>query len=742
MARSGKAQGQDAVRSATQSAAAEERRAQAQVRSVTRVNAQIARLEASAAADADRRRQKSVRADMRGFDDRMRASKKAHDAEERDVMRVVAASERADKRKAASSQRESTINRNIFAREFGRRTVSNLGQTARFGMGVAGQLARGAGVNLDIGASAARNVELEKRAIDLSNSGYNPNAAEGDSSRIRVDQADIQKNVKESADANAFSRTEAMEGLQAFVGKTGDLKTGMGVMKELGALSRATGTDLGDMVEAAGDVSSVLGDMKGEDKIKRIGQVMRSIAGQGKLGAVELKDLATQMAKVSVAATAFDGKTEDNIVLMGAFAQLARQKGGATTANIAASSVSGMVNTFRTPARMAAFKKEGIDVINQDTGMIRNPEELLKAALAKTGGDPERFKKLYYNSSGARAVEGSANTFRRARNASRSAGGSEDEATSAGLKAVTEELDKFKKVAMGEGEIRESLGKALESQSAKAQQFNNRMDDVTAGLQAKLAPALERAAPGLIKLAEALSHAIAWAVDNPGKAITLAIVGSIAKAGLETAISSGMASLLKKMIGGGAGASVAPGVVPGGAGAAGKVLPVAGAALVGFAAGAALDSMDEEADRKAYIATQGSLNEGSNAASRLRMSMGGSAAEQEGALAEGMVTVQRLGSEIIDSKSQEQSVFDYLGGGYASAAGNWASGGRIGQSLDEQSAQEEKVARQPELEAQMVAVQTAIDNLTAKMGGNINVTVTNQPTPGVDPAGRAPPPSP
>lgn len=740
LSKAGKAQASDEQRSAAQRVAADARANAARAASAQRLNAMVARMDAATAASAERAAKRRSAADMRAFDDRLRAGKRARDAEERDILKVAATAERAEKRRATAAARENAAQRTAFGRELGHRTVSNLGQAARFGMGIAGSLARGAGVDLDLGASVGRNVELEKQAIDLSNSGYNPNAEVGDAARTRVDSGDIQKAVKEAADANAFSRTETMGGLQAFVGKTGDLKTGMAVMKDLGALSRATGSDLGDMVDAAGDVSSALGNMKGEEKVKRIGQVMKSIAGQGKLGAVEIKDLASQMAKVAVGATAFEGKAEDNIALMGAFAQMARQKGGATTANIAASSVSGMVNTFRTPARMAAFKNEGIDVVNKETGLLRNPEEILKAALAKTGGDPERMKKMFANTSGARAVEGSAETFRRARAATKAAGGSDEAATAAGLKAVTEELDKFKKVAMGEGEIRESLNKALASQSAKAQQFNNRMDDVTAKLQSQMAPALEKAGPGLIKFAEAMAGTVAWMANNPWKAVFAVAGAGIAKAIVETVVSQTIANGIKSGLGGGGGAAGGP-AVPGGPGgsklakAAGSAFMIAAAAVTIEQAGELIiDKVSKDAsDREnAKIADS---NKAFNTEIALQRKLSGRGTKETDE--EISKRAQELKGRIREGEAAKEAgvggVFDTIG---AFVAGE-------GKQLDSQVSNVENLdamrAELARLQAAMETNKSAVDASAAKIVAAINAS-NKGGAPGVDPDGRDPKP--
>ena len=63
------------------------------------------------------------------------------------------------------------------------------------------------------------------------------------------------REARQVANETGFGANQLMEGLQKFVGKTGDLETGRQVMRDLAKLSKATGTNLEDMVDAAGDVS-------------------------------------------------------------------------------------------------------------------------------------------------------------------------------------------------------------------------------------------------------------------------------------------------------------------------------------------------------------------------------------------------------------------------------------------------------------------------------------------------------
>lgn len=357
---------------------------------------------------------------------------------------------------------------------------------ARLALSTARDIAQGAGVDFSVASQVQKNIGLETAATDLSNSAYQQGAA-GPSGQ-RVDPRAIIAQARQVGTETAYDPTKIMEGLQAFTAKTGDLQTAREAMKDLAVLSKATGTNIDDMVDAAGDVSANLGDVP--NKGEAVVQVMRSIAGQGKLGAVEVKDLAVQMAKLAANAGQFEGKASENMALLGAFAQEARQRGGAASAAQAATSVAGLVNTFKTPARAAAFQAATGNSVYGAGGQMRNLRTLVEEAIAAKGSDPVAFKKIFANVQGARAVEGFATIYRQA-------GGGEQ-----GMAAVRAEFDRLQSAAMGAGETMDSFGRAMGTTESQVQVLNNRIGETSTELQTTLAPAAKFTAEAFLSAAK------------------------------------------------------------------------------------------------------------------------------------------------------------------------------------------------------------------------------------------------
>lgn len=430
--------------------------------------------------------------------------------------------------------------------------ATTLGGMAKGALGIAGAVASGLGIKFDIGTLVGKGAALQTRATELSASAY----VEGQSRR---DPRAIIDTARRVANVAAFDPEQALEGLQAFVGKTGDLKTGEAALEGLARLSRATGTNLNDMVDAAGDAANALGDVgpgkafaTNEAKAAALLATMRQIAGQGKVGAVEIKNLATQMAKLGAASTAFSGDAGKNLQFMGALAQMARAGGGASSATQAATAVAGFVNTLKTPARMKAFKAAGVETINEKTGQMLDPETIILNAIKAKGADVAGFKELFANVQGARAVEPAVAKFREVRAAELAKGTPEEKAAEAGLAAVKELFAKFKTSISGEEEA-ESFKRSMDTTAAKAQLFQNRLQELADRSAARVLPALERLAPVAEKVVASFANVVAWAAENPGAAVASAIGASIAKAAIGNVVQNSIQKLLEGAAGKGGG---------------------------------------------------------------------------------------------------------------------------------------------------------------------------------------------
>jgi hypothetical protein len=448
-----------------------------------------AKVYASAVREIEKFEREKVRAAERSAADRARAIERAAREEVRTAERAAKEKARTEERELARVQKAAAAQRHQFlgAGPNAAAAARLGGRAARAMVGIAGDVARGAGVQTSLGSFVSNEVDLEKRAVDLTNAAYMPGQAGPNGTR--QDPRALIAQMRAVGDATAMDPGKALEGLQKFVAKTGDLQTGRDVLQDMARLARASGAELEDMVDAAGDVRNALGPNGGPEQIKA---VMRAIAAQGKEGAVEIKDLATQMAKLSAASSSFEGDGAAVMAQMGALTQMTRAKGGAASATQAATAVGSFTNTFSKGARLDAFKNFGVD-LRGTSGKIDLKKVILgsiQAASADKFGGMANFDrnmgKMFMDVQARRVTKGYEKTFIEA-------GGGE-----AGLKAVEKALDDMASATINEKEISESFARSMNTTEAQVQLFNNEMSKTANELKTVLTPAFVAMAPAIL----------------------------------------------------------------------------------------------------------------------------------------------------------------------------------------------------------------------------------------------------
>lgn len=481
--------------------------------------------------DQQREASKAAKAQERAAKDAAREETRAWKEAERDLSRMRAESvneykrharERAAADREAARESERAANDAARAwvrkREKQQREMKALAQGAiqmgvgaatsagRFGLSVLGDMAQGAGARLDMASHFAAASQMQNNAVQLSNAGYMPST--GGPNGMRQDPNELMSDAYRVGNATGTAANDVLGGMSQFVGKTGDLQSARDTIESLAKLSKATGANLMDMSDAAADVSNQLGDIP--DKGARIKDVMMAIAGQGKLGAVEIKDLASQMAKVASAAQMMQGDAGDNIKLLGAIAQESRGHGGSASASQAATSVQSMMAVFSKSARLDAFHNLGVKTSDQTSGKLRKIDDIIVDTLVATqkkgGHNVDTVNKLFGStfatSQARRAVGGFESIFR---STYATSNGSEQDKLAAATKAVREEFDRLKRVQMSEEELRESFAASMETGQSKAEEWNNTMQQLAADTQKELFPALIGLAPALINATKAIA---------------------------------------------------------------------------------------------------------------------------------------------------------------------------------------------------------------------------------------------
>lgn len=182
------------------------------------------------------------------------------------------------------------------------------------------------------------------------------------------------------AKASNQMQGDVTDALGAFVAKTGDIETARKNLELYAKTATATGASLKDVALIGVELSDKLG-------IKDQRNALGILAQQGRSGAVEIRDLASKAPKIfSAAASMFGVKGEEGLRGTGALAQVFAKGFGGTGS--AASVSTSIENTFTDILKgQSKIEAAGIKVQGRD------PYEVIKDLIRKTGGDPRQLLK-------------------------------------------------------------------------------------------------------------------------------------------------------------------------------------------------------------------------------------------------------------------------------------------------------------------------------------------------------------
>lgn len=546
--------------------------------------------------------ERAAKAEMRS---RQRTEENARREIEKTVraaMRALEQEERAQNRLNASAGRQ-------FAERTSHRATRFLSGNSPI-LPMAGRalasVASGAGVDFSVSGAVGRVVDQQAAATALSNRGH-IEGARGANGQV-VSSAALQAEAQAAGKATAVNPADLLAAGHAFVGLTGDLDLWRKIMPMVAKQTAALGGNQEEAAKAAGEFAAHVGDVP--NKEKAIMDLMRVAAGQGKIGGVDFSDFAKYAAKAAAPAAQFQGDKAQNIGKLTALAEIAKMHGGAANAAEAFTSISSLVTTLKKPARLESISKllenEDGQFADKEHTTLRDPIELIKAmVVAASKGNKDgkssldRLAAAVGDARSLKAVAGVQNTFNEA-------GGGKK-----GLDAMNAELAKFKGAVMSAAETERANDERLKTTAAKAELFNQQLQNVTQGVMEKLVPALDKAGPEIIRFAEIIGKVATWAVENPKLAIGGAISASIARAGLESTLRAGIERLL---LGAGGKNAAGLGAIAGKAGLALTAVSLGVTTLtVGMAVIDAWYAGAQEDQKKAVETDVGATNTGNEA---------------------------------------------------------------------------------------------------------------------------------
>jgi hypothetical protein len=537
---------QDVARQAEKSAKEASRAQERQAREDLRVRNQVNRLE------------------IRDWQDKEREKTREAERSSRDRERILKREAAEAKRTLEAAQRE----RESKARTFG----SKAGGFVSGVMGTAGRIAGTVGA---IGGGFA--------LVDALGQGIRQQAMAGQIVRSSQNTGgltahDVEQKAHAVAIATGGTKEGALSGIDRFVRRTGDLKTAIDMIEQLGKMAASSGAELDDLGTLGAEVFSHVGNQEGTSK------AMLAILGQAKSGAVDIRDLGQYGSRLVANADFFEGDKVHNIETMGALTQIARGKGGKIDAAEATESVSSILTELASK-KQSDLAAHGLGKIrNESTGKLMAPEKMLDALV-----------RSFSNSKGMVNTLGLEHFLGR-RAGAVAAGIGDTINDKGGLKAGGNVFDVInaQRNPMSMADVNAGNAARREEKQAK---INEAMEKLTHEVNEQLLPEL----PKLIKVFEdmipTIKNDIIPAIKafadmlskHPwGTIIGTAIVAQIASAGIPALISAvftraaaallpGAAAQVVSTAAGGAGAAVA-----GGGAGLGAMLTGVGAAGVGL----------------------------------------------------------------------------------------------------------------------------------------------------------------
>lgn len=184
-----------------------------------------------------------------------------------------------------------------------------------------------------------------------------------------------------------------LEGIDAIVERTGNLKFAVAVIKELAIVSSATGTEMGNIGATASNLQE-----KFDIKPDQILETFDILSAQGKQGSFTLQNMASLFERLLSAAGSFGITGERGIRTFGAFLQIARRGAGSSeqAANAVERTIADLVEKNKVIKKITGFsifdpelsKKEG-------RAVMKEFDVVLKEIVKRTKGDITKLQKIF-----------------------------------------------------------------------------------------------------------------------------------------------------------------------------------------------------------------------------------------------------------------------------------------------------------------------------------------------------------
>jgi hypothetical protein len=331
--------------------------------------------------------------------------------------------------------------------------------------------------SLGIAGSAARqSLQLQEVSNRLSI------AARG-AGEEAVDPRELRKEFEATAAKTpGIAAIDVANAVSQFVSKTGELGVARKSQGVFATVASATGSSIEDVSAAAADLFQKF-DIT---SVEGMADAMSALAFQGKAGSFELKDAASQFAKLSAAASRFGlAKGAGGVRTLGGLTQIARSATGSPEQ--AATAVEAMFRQFTSAPALKQLKTIGVDPF-KDKGRTQTKEirGLLVETIAKSKGDLAKLQGIF-GEEGIRAISPIISEFNNAKQAASVGGASAADSNQAGADAARDYINKMIDAPGDFSELQKDAAQAQQDASAK---MTAAWEKITAGISDAAVPAI------------------------------------------------------------------------------------------------------------------------------------------------------------------------------------------------------------------------------------------------------------
>lgn len=290
------------------------------------------------------------------------------------------------------------------------RLAAGLNAARRQFQSFAGSIARGVGGAMSFGLSKLKPGETMKRAAgnfggDMMTRGFDAvvgaatDVQNFERSLVRFQIAAgktpeqmnaIRSSIRDASRETAIGSKEIQAGGNAYLALTGDVTGTIGAMRSFSRIAQASGASVEDVASATAALKIA---MK-LDVAKDAEAAFSGLIAQGKVGAVEIKDFAGELAELAPQFAQFKGATGlAGIREMGGIFQVIRN--GAGSASGAATQFKAVMAQLVDPMNVKLLKQIGINVFDSKNQLRGFTDIATELAANKFMQDPKKVAKIF-----------------------------------------------------------------------------------------------------------------------------------------------------------------------------------------------------------------------------------------------------------------------------------------------------------------------------------------------------------